>query len=348
MTHTSVGTQPGPAARVVVVGAGPIGVAVAHEIARRPDLTLVAVVDVDPARHGVTITAGRAGATDVVVSAALPAAGQADVAVVCTTSSFVGLVPTLRACLAHGLHVVSTCEELVWPHLHHAALAAVVDEEARVAGRAIVGTGVNPGFLMDALPALLSSICTRIDKITVVRAQDAATRRLPFQNKVGVGLSVDEFHARVALGGFLHRGLSESAALLGHALGLDVTAVGLAERHAPVIDPVSGRVLGVEQSCTVMQGGTQGGTHEGMPSGGVGARLELRFEAWAGHPSPRDEIVVDGDPPLRLVTTGVHGDVATRAIAVNAIAAVRRAAPGLRTMLDLPLPAGRFHGLARS
>jgi 4-hydroxy-tetrahydrodipicolinate reductase len=302
--------------RVVVVGAGPIGAAVAHEVGARRDLELVAVVDVDADKHGrhvagVAVTGSVMGV-------------DADVAVVCTTSSFPALLPTLRACLARGWHVVSTCEELVWPWLHHGALARSLDEEAVAAGRAVVGTGVNPGFLMDALPVFCTAICARVDAITVLRAQDAATRRKPFQDKIGVGLSIDEFNARVAGGGFLHRGLGESAALLAHALGLSAPAID--ESHAPVVD--GGVVKGVRQLCRV--------------SVDARVKIELRFEAWAGHDAARDEIVVDGDPPLRIVTTGAHGDVATRAIAVNAIAAVQSARPGLRTALDLPLVSARF------
>lgn len=307
--------------RVVVVGAGPIGVAVAGEVARRPDLTLVAVVDVDPSKAGKRVES-------VVVGPAI--VDDADVAIVCTTSSFVNVAPTIRTCLGRGLHVVSTCEELVWPWLHHRNLAESVDDEAIRAGRAVVGTGVNPGFLMDALPVLLTAICARVEKITVVRAQDAALRRVPFQQKVGVGLSLEQWQAKVRHGGFLHRGLMESAALIAHALGL--TAPEFAEEHTPMLQNVGGdaveSVRGVEQRCTATVNGA--------------VKIDLRFEAWAGHPNPRDEIVVEGEPRLHLVTQGVLGDVATRAIAVNAVGAVMRAPPGLRTMLDLPLVSARF------
>lgn len=311
--------------RVVVVGSGPIGAMVASEIARRADLQLVAVVDVDPSKHGQKVAG-------VEVTGEVSADAVADVAVICTTSSFINVAPTVRACLRRGWHVVSTCEELIWPFHAHKALAASIDEEARGVGRAVVGTGVNPGFLMDALPVLLTAICARVDSITVVRAQDAALRRVPFQQKVGVGLSIDEWQARVARGGFLHRGLTESAAMIAHALGLVDAA--FTESHTPMLQAavVGGveTVRGVEQRCLVTS------------ASGKATKIDLRFEAWAGHPNPRDEIIVEGEPSLRLVTHGVHGDVATRAIAVNAIGAVQRAQPGLRTMLDLPLVSARF------
>lgn len=306
---------------VVVVGAGPIGAAIAVDVARHPDLRLIGVVDVAPRLNGSKI-AGVAVCAD--LSGVPISSERGDVAVVCTTSSFIQIAPTLRSCLARGLHVVSTCEELVWPWALHPALAAIVDAEARDVGRAVVGTGVNPGFLMDALPVFLSAISARIDTISVVRAQDAAQRRVAFQHKIGVGLSIPEFDARVSAGGFLHRGLAESAALIAAATGLRGT---ISETHRAITRGLE--VDGVEQQCRVID------------ENGV-VRVTLCFEAWRGHPDPRDEIFIGGEPALHMITRGVHGDVATRAIAVNAIAAVRRASPGVRTMLDLPVPNGRF------
>ncbi|MDP2343084.1 MAG: dihydrodipicolinate reductase [Deltaproteobacteria bacterium] len=305
--------------RVVVVGAGPIGASIAVDVARRPELRLVAVVDLDPKKLGSEIAGVRVQGSVAEV--------DADVAVVCTTSSFVGIVPTLRACLARGLHVVSTCEQLVWPWHTHKELAAVVDDEARAAGKAIVGTGVNPGFLMDALPVFLTAISARVDSISVVRAQDASTRRIPFQNKIGIGLQMHEWNQSVAAGGFLHQGLQESAALIAQATGLTGT---FKQWDSPSMD-LNGQIDGVSQEVRVID------------AAGV-VRLSLVFEARLLHPNPRDEIVVEGEPGMKLITRGVHGDVATRAIAVNAIGAVVRAAPGLRSMLDLPLPVGQFSG----
>lgn len=309
-----------PQHRVVVIGAGPIGAAVAAEVRTRPSQALVGVVDNAPDKAGVDVAG-------VSVVAGLDAVGDADVAVVCTSSSFAAIAPIVRACLARGLHVVTTCEEAVWPRLRHAALARAIDDDARAAGRAVVGTGVNPGFLMDALPAFVTAIAARVDDVVVTRAQDARPRRKPFQDKIGVGLTPSAFAAKVAAGGFLHRGLEESCALLASALGgVDVDGPGaFVVDHAAVVDADTGLVRGVRQRCV----------WAGAP------RVELCFEAWLDHDDPRDEIVVRGVPDLRVRADGVHGDVATRAIAVNAVDVVGVAQPGLRCMLDLPLPVRR-------
>jgi hypothetical protein len=305
--------------RVVVIGAGPIGAAVAAEVRTRPSQALVGVVDNAPDKAGVDVAG-------VSVVGGLDAVADADVAVVCTSSSFSAIAPLVRACLARGLHVVTTCEEAVWPRLRHGALAQAIDVDARAAGRAVVGTGVNPGFLMDALPAFVTAIAARVDDVTVTRAQDARPRRKPFQDKIGVGLTPEAFAAKVSAGGFLHRGLEESCALLASALGgVDVDAAAFVVDHAAVVDDATGLVRGVRQRCV----------WAGPP------RVELRFEAWLDHDDPRDEIVVRGVPDLRVRADGVHGDVATRAIAVNAIDVVGAAQPGLRTMLDLPLAVRR-------
>ena len=62
----------------------------------------------------------------------------------------------------------------------------------------MLSTGVNPGFVMDALPIMLTVACERIDSVKVKRIQDARTRRLPFQQKIGAGLSREQFQREMA------------------------------------------------------------------------------------------------------------------------------------------------------
>jgi 4-hydroxy-tetrahydrodipicolinate reductase len=92
--------------------------------------------------------------------------------------------------------LISTTEELAYPYHSNEKLAKQIDEQARKANVAIVGTGVNPGFVMDALPIMLTAVCERVDSIRVDRIQDARTRRLPFQKKIGAGLTVEQFQLR--------------------------------------------------------------------------------------------------------------------------------------------------------
>src|SRR3954465_8178304 len=143
--------------RVVVVGLGPIGIGAARAVLADPGMKLVGLVDIDPAKVGKAVTELEGGP---VVSKSLKegAGGGADVAIVTTTSKLDRMAATLREALALGLHVVSSCEEMAWPKYRHAELAGQLDAEAKRAGKALLGTGVNPGFVMDLLPVVLSSM----------------------------------------------------------------------------------------------------------------------------------------------------------------------------------------------
>jgi hypothetical protein len=308
--------------RIVIVGAGPIGLGVAKEIAARPSYQLRAVVDVDPNKHGFVVEG-------VPITAEIPT--DADVAVLTTTSSLQKLEPLVVACAEKKLSVVSTCEELAWPWSMR-ELATRIDEVAKKNGIAVLGTGVNPGFLMDALPLALTAPCRRVDSIRVERVQDASARRRPFQDKVGVGMAPDVVLPRLREGHTGHVGLKESAAMVAARLKLDVDTfeedaqVVVADReielHGRIVKP--GQVLGVEQKGVAKKNGTP--------------VIELHFRATFGEAAPRDRIVIEGEPRLDVVFQGgVPGDIATCALVANAIPVVRAATPGLRTMADVPL-----------
>jgi 4-hydroxy-tetrahydrodipicolinate reductase len=232
------------------------------------------------------------------------------------------------------MHVVSTCEELAWPWTRPES-ARAIDDAAQKAGVAVLGTGVNPGFLMDALPLFLTAPCQRVDAIRVERVQDASNRRRPFQDKVGVGMSPDDVRAKLAARTTGHVGLGESAAMLGARLGLDVAAF-TEDMHVVVADVTverAGRVVNAGEVLGVEQIGR-------ATNAGGAVVVELYFRATFGQPEARDRIVVDGSPPLDVtIKGGVPGDVATAAIVANAIRSVVEAKPGLRTMADVPLVA---------
>ena len=178
--------------RVVVVGLGPIGIGAARAVLADPGMKLVGLVDIDPAKVSKTVPELEGGP---VVSKSLKegAGGGADVAIITTTSKLDRMAPTLREALALGLHVVSSCEEMAWPKYRHPELAGQLDAEAKRAGRALLGTGVNPGFVMDLLPVVLSSMVLTANRVHVLRQLDASTRRRPLQQKVGATMTPEQF-----------------------------------------------------------------------------------------------------------------------------------------------------------
>jgi 4-hydroxy-tetrahydrodipicolinate reductase len=329
--------------RVLHVGLGPIGLAVVKQIAGRKGLTAVAAVDLDPAKVGRDLgdVAGlgrklRVKVTDD-VDAAIRAT-QPDVAVLCTSSSLAALVPQVAAIVRRRVPIVSTTEELAYPAKARRRYARQIDELAKKGKVAVLGTGVNPGFVMDALPIMLTGVCAAVDRVRVDRIQDARIRRLPFQQKIGSGLTPAEFRARVEAGTVRHVGLTESITMIGDALGWKLDRI--TDEIAPKIAdaPISSEFLTVEkgQVCGLIQDGI--GYRGGEPV------ITLHMEAYLGAPESYDAVEIDGTPPLRMkLAGGVHGDIATASITVNSIPRVLKAPPGLHTMRSLPLP-GFFGG----
>lgn len=322
--------------RVLQVGLGPLGRAVAADLVARGHV-LAAAVDVDPELAGRALGEldPRLGALDLRVQDDLERAlaTRCDAAVVTTVSDLAVQAPTLGALLGRGLTVVSTCEELFWPWLRHLVLAQELHERALRGGGRLVGTGVNPGFVMDALPLFASAVCTRVRAVEVARIQDASTRRLPFQRKIGAGLDTRAFARAARAGSLRHVGLGESLHFLAHHLGFalegweETLEPVLAERElASDLGPIpAGFAAGVSQVAV------------GRSAGRDVVRLE--FRAAIGEPEPLDRVRIDGDPPIELrVPGGIHGDRATSAVVANCLPALRSVAPGLHTMASLPLP----------
>ena len=218
----------------------------------------------------------------------------ADVALVLTLSGVAEMLPIVEAAGAAGVDVVSTCEDLAYADLATPELAQQLDARARAAGITVVGTGVNPGLVMDRLPLTLAAACVRVDRVAVTRVVDAAKRRAPLRAKVGAGLTVAEFEAGVAAKQLGHRGLAESCALVG--LGLGFSFDEIRSTIGPVTDPAAGieagRVAGLRQSAVGLGGGRE--------------LVRLDLEMSVGAPEPHDRVVIEGDPPLDLADSRRH------------------------------------------
>src|SRR6202022_2807541 len=146
----------------------------------------------------------------------------ADVVIHSTSSALPKVMEQLLACLEAESCVVSTCEELSYPYRTYPALAAQLDAAAKDWGVALVGTGVNPGFVLDKLIVTLAAVSQRIEHAKGVRLVDASKRRLPLQKKIGAGMTLEEFRAQVEAGVIKHVGLPESVAMVADSLNLAV------------------------------------------------------------------------------------------------------------------------------
>ena len=324
--------------KVMHVGLGPIGAGVVRQVANRKGLTIVGAVDIDPAKAGRDLgevcDVGRKLRVKVGsdISATIRAS-RPDVAVLCTSSSLKKVIPEFEAVLKLKVPIVSTTEELAYPVKSNAAPAKKIDALAKRARVAVLGTGVNPGFVMDALPIALTGVCESVTAIEVDRIQDARIRRLPFQKKIGAGLTREEFQAKVDDASVRHVGLAESITMIAEALGWKLDKVTDEIRPKMAEKEVSSQFLTVPPGkvCGLIQDGV--GYRKGVPI------IKLHMEAYLGAPESYDAVRITGNPPLQMkLAGGVHGDVATASITVNSIPKVIAAPPGLRTMRDMTLP----------
>ncbi len=321
--------------RVLHYGLGPIGVRIVQLVAARHELASVAAVDVDPAKVGKDLgtVAGLRRTQGVEVQTDLSSAlrGQRPDVVLHATGSYLPQALSQFLALAdERLPVVSTCEELSYPWFHNSDEAQQIDEKARRKGIAILGTGINPGFIMDAMAVILSGVCPTVTAVRVRRVVDLSIRRRQLQQKVGVNLSPVEFAAKKEQGGLGHVGLPQSIAMLAAGLGWPLERVD--ETLEPVIAP---RAL--DSALGLVGAGRVQGQHQ-VARGWVAGRERITLELLMALEAPDagDFVNLEGPQPVSSAIHGVQGDVATAAIVVNAIPCVLAAAPGLRTMLDLP------------
>lgn len=328
--------------RVAFVGLGPIGAAVVRQVADRRGFRIVGAVDVDPAKVGRDLgeVAGVGRALEITVSGdgrKTIKAGKPDVVVLCTSSSMKGVLPQLEGILKLKVPVVSTTEELSYPTRRNMRYARAVHQMAKKAKVAVLGTGVNPGFMMDALPIMLTGICERVDAIRVDRIQDAGVRRLPFQQKIGAGLTREQFQRKVDDGSVRHVGLAESVSMIADAMGWRLTRITDEIQPRIATGTVSSELLAVDAGyvCGIVQ--------DGVGYQGDRPVITLHMEAYLGAPESYDAVEITGSPTIRsTIAGGVHGDIATAAIVVNSLPKVLEVPPGLRTMRDMPLPS--FYG----
>ncbi|MBM4029402.1 MAG: dihydrodipicolinate reductase [Planctomycetes bacterium] len=252
---------------------------------------------------------------------------------VTTVSSAAAFEPQLAPLAQAKLHVVSTCEELFFPWRTQPELARRIDGICRDHGIACVGTGVNPGFLMDYLPAVLTGLCQEVTGVRVTRVQDASVRRVPFQQKIGAGLTLKEFEAKHQAGTLRHVGLPESVDFLAARLGWRL------DRTTESLEPVIAEREITTGYKLIAQGMARGVHQVGRGFVGSNEVITLTFRAAVGEPESYEEVKIEGNPAFTSrIAGGINGDIATCAVTLNAVRSILDVGPGLKTMADLPTP----------
>lgn len=239
--------------------------------------------------------------------------------------------------IRHGVDVVSTCEELSYPYYSEPKLAKELDTLAKKHDVTVLGTGINPGFLMDTLVITLTSVCEKIEKIEATRVMNAATRRMPFQKKIGAGLTVNEFRDSIKSKKITgHVGLEQSIAMISNALAWKLERIEIQPAEPVIATKIveskdisvnAGEVAGLKQKAKGIMKGKD--------------VIVLDFQAYIGAQEEFDSISIKGIPDVcQRIQPCVHGDIGTVAAIVSAIPRVINAPAGLFTMKDLPVPHG--------
>lgn len=322
---------------VIHVGLGPLGQKMVAAALEHTDLRIVGAVDIDPAKAGRDLGElcgrERLGVTVSQDPASAAHGTSAQAAVVTTVSSLAAMEPQIAELAAARLNIISTCEELSFPWRTQPELAQRIDTICREHAVTCLGTGINPGYLMDYLPSVLTGLCQKVTGVRVDRVQDASIRRVPFQQKIGAALTLEEFDAKKADGSLRHVGLPESVDFIAARAGWRL------DRSMETIEPVvADKPINVGYK-PIAKGMARGVYQVGRGFVGDDEVITLTFRAAVGEPESYDQVRIEGEPTFcSRIAGGINGDVGTCSVTLNAVRPVLAAEAGLKTMGDLSVP----------
>lgn len=323
--------------KIIVVGLGQIGLETCKLILKKESFELLAVVDIDQSKIGKDL-GQLIGKTKLGIpvlgdlSSALKTY-EPEVTILTSKSRLNEIANDIFVCIEHHSSVISSCEELFFPFENNKKLAEEIDSKAKEQFVHVLGTGVNPGFIMDTLPVFLTSVCNEVNSLKITRIVDVSKRRKALQQKVGLSLSESEFQKLIKNKKIGHVGLIESAQFINHFLNLNVD--NFKEKIEPILSTknIKLKSFNIPKDKVV-----------GLKNYVIGKRksktiLELKLEMRADINEGYDEIIINGNPPVNLrIKNGIFGDSATVAMMVNVIPNLLHARFGLITMKDINIP----------
>ncbi|MEM3832994.1 MAG: dihydrodipicolinate reductase [Thermoprotei archaeon] len=318
---------------IALYGVGEIGALIA-KTAHMRGLNIVGAIDIDPKKIGKDLSEviGLKEKMGVTITDNTNNLKNVDIVLHSTGTYLDRIYNQLETCIKLNCDVISTCETLSYPYYRYSELAKQIDQLAKKHGVTVIGTGVNPGFILDTLVAILTSPSWNVEYIRAIRSLNAAYRRSNFQKKIGVGMTPEEAKKKINSGEITgHVGYAESVLLISKFLNLEVNKVE--ENQMPVIAKKNVKVgdVNIEKGYVL-----------GLKGYGIGyqndkeiIRVELR--AYIGAKDYED-ITIKGTPEIRWRSNGTQGDIATAGMIVNMIPRVLETRPGLLTMADLEIP----------
>lgn len=330
--------------RLIHCGLGAMGAGMVRLVQEKDGLRSVGAVDADRTKHGRDL--GDVAGLDrelglqvaSTLAAAMPPEG-ADLMLLATASFAKEVGPQIIEAASAGLNVITIAEEMAYPWRGQPELARTIDAAAREHGVTVLGTGINPGFVLDTLIIALTGACERVDSIRAARINDLSPFGPTVLRTQGVGVSPEEFARGVQDGSIVgHVGFPESMAMIAQALGWQLgeirevrePIVAAVARETPYITVAPGQVAGCRHvGCAYSEGGRQL----------IKLEHPQQVQPEAEGVETGDYIWIEGRPPVSLtIKPEIPGGMGTVAVAVNMIPAVLAHPPGLVDMTCLPLP----------
>ncbi|MCK4380630.1 MAG: dihydrodipicolinate reductase [Candidatus Lokiarchaeota archaeon] len=326
---------------IIQVGLGPMGRLIATLLLKRRNIDVKGVIDINPQFIGEKLSkfCDVEDKLELVIESNLEvllSKEKVDVVIIATSSSLEKVAPLIKQAVNSGVSVISICEELSYPFKLYPKLSEELDVLARSNNVTVVGTGINPGYLMDLLPIVITAPCQNVKSIKVTRMMNSAKRRESFQRKIGTGLSPEEFHQKISQKEITgHVGLTQSIQMIVTALGFQYDEIV----EFPSKEVITEKEFITSYGETVPKGYVCGLQSKAIAKKGETEIIILDFVAYAGDHEEYDSIEINGNPSIRQkISGGVHGDVGTAAMVANLIPIVIKAKAGLLTMKDLPVP----------
>jgi 4-hydroxy-tetrahydrodipicolinate reductase len=326
---------------VIQVGLGPMGKIITILLEKRKNINLKGVIDINPQFIGKNLSEILEFnvKSDLIIEADLDSVlttGKIDAVIIATSSSLDKVAPLIYKAANSGCNIISICEELSYPFQYYPKLSEEFDALAKRNDISILGTGINPGYLMDLLPIVITAPCQSVKSIKVTRMMNSSKRRVPFQKKIGTGLTIQEFHKKISNKEITgHVGLKESIQMITAALGTDYDKI----IELPPKEIVTEKEIKTSYGENVPKGNVCGLQSKAFAIKNDQNVITLDFVAYAGDHEEYDSIIIDGNPNIeQKIIGGVHGDLGTSAMVANLIPIVVEARAGLLTMKDIPVP----------
>jgi len=332
--------------KVAIWGFGAMGSGMAEVLLRKKGVDVVGVCDIHPDRMGKSmfevLGVPKGDRKDVVIKGDITKVikkESADVVLLCTDSFTAKTFDKIKLIVELGINVVSTAEEMSYPKAQEPKLAAKIDKLAKANGVSVLGTGINPGLMMDLLAILMTGACTDVEYVKAERVNSLSPFGPAVMEEQGVGITLDEFNKQSAAGHLAgHVGFNESVNMICDAIGWKLDKP-VEQTMAPIVSTVYRKTKYAE----VQPGNVAGCTMKGY--GYVDGKLAVemihpqQIEPELEGTDTGDYVIIKGTPNVNLSNKPeIPGGIGTIAMCINMIPHVINARPGLHTMIDLPVP----------